>query len=182
MKKTLLLCIALTTLTLTGCSATGQFFRSLWPGSQHQAVPADEQQLQQNIRQCENDKQAEQCMAAGSRYELRGGDDYQRAMDFYQKALSLNAPEAFQAIGHLYENGYGVKQDYTTARQWYQRGADAGEGNAMLYLANMYRYGRGIEKNRHKALQYATQGCKKGNILACSTRKELLKNSRSTKH
>lgn len=175
MKKTTLIGIALITLTLSGCSSTGRFFSSLWPGAHSTTPPADEQQLQENIRHCNDDHQAQQCIAAGSRYELRGGESYSQAMTYYQKALSLQDSEAYQAIGHLYENGYGVRQDYGTARQWYQRGADAGEGNAMLYLANMYRYGRGTEKNRRKALQYASQGCKKGNILACATRKELLK-------
>ncbi|WP_276973166.1 tetratricopeptide repeat protein [Tatumella ptyseos] len=179
MKKTLTLCIAVITLNLTGCSTVGHFFGGLWPrGHESLQDRQSEKILQSHIQQCEQGKVAEDCIRAGSIYELRGGDNDARAMDFYRKALALNSPEAPQAIGHLYENGYGVTQSYREAHRWYEKGAQAGDGNAMLYLANMYRFGRGVDRNSRKALQYARQGCKKGNILACATQKELQKKVR----
>ena len=179
MKKTLTLCMAVITLNLTGCSTMEHFFGGLWPRGQESLQDRQSEKiLQSHIKQCNQGKVAEDCISAGSIYELRGGDNYSHAMDFYQKALSLNSPEAAQAIGHLYENGYGVTQSYSEAHRWYEKGAQAGDGNAMLYLANMYRFGRGVEKNNRKALQYARQGCKKGNILACATQKELQRTAR----
>ncbi|GAA0474777.1 MULTISPECIES: tetratricopeptide repeat protein [Tatumella] len=168
MKKTLILCM--TVLTLTGCSTLGNFFDGMFTGGSSDYP--DQQLLQQHISQCDTGMAAE-CIAAGSVYELRGGDNYPIALKFYQKGLALQSADANQAIGHLYENGYGVPQNYDTARQWYQKGADAGDGNAMLYLANMYRYGHGVTKDPRTALKYARMACKKGNILACSTRTQL---------
>ncbi len=175
MKKTLSVSIAVMALALSGCSTMNHWFGGMFAGNNNTPVRGDEQALQAHIQQCDTGQIADECIAAGSMYELRGGDNYTRAMRFYQKGLTLHSPDAYQAIGHLYENGYGVPQSYQDARKWYQQGADAGDGNAMLYLSNMYRYGYGVSKDRHKASEYARMGCKKGNILACAAQKQLLK-------
>ena len=175
MKKTLSVSIVVISLTLSGCSTINNFFGGMFSGNDHTPVRGDEKILQAHVQQCDTGKVAEDCITAGSMYELRGGDNYRLAMDFYQKGLALHSPDAYQAIGHLFENGYGVTQSYADARKWYQQGADAGDGNAMLYLSNMYRYGYGVSKDRRKAFEYARMGCKKGNILACAAQKQLLR-------
>lgn len=161
--------LAALALTLSGCSTYHRFvdyFSSSSPATPY----AQQAELDQHIKGCES-QQGEACLAAGTMYELRGSNYYSQALRYYQLGTGLKQPAAYSALGHMFENGYAVPQDLTRARELYQQGADLGDATSYLYLSNLYRYGRGVDKNLPKARQYASLACKKGNVMACSTRR-----------
>ena len=55
-----------------------------------------------------------------------GREDYDKAMEWYQRAAELGNLAAVYEIGVMYENGWGVAQDYDKAMEWYQRAAELG--------------------------------------------------------
>ncbi|WP_162984147.1 tetratricopeptide repeat protein, partial [Helicobacter felis] len=53
--------------------------------------------------------------------------DYQKAIEYYQKAADMGHAVAFLALGVLYENGQGVAQDYDKARRYFQKAVEIGD-------------------------------------------------------
>ncbi|WP_071432527.1 tetratricopeptide repeat protein [Rosenbergiella collisarenosi] len=173
MKFSLPASVAALALTLSGCS-TYHHFMDYFSSSSPTAVYPQQAELDQHIKACEQ-QQGEECIAAGTMYELRGSHYYSQALRFYQLATGLKQPAAYSALGHMFENGYAVPQDLTRARELYQQGAELGDATSYLYLSNLYRYGRGIDKDPAKARQYAILACKKGNVVGCSARNQIKK-------
>ncbi|WKX26819.1 tetratricopeptide repeat protein [Tatumella ptyseos] len=162
--------VAALALTLSGCSTYHRFV-DYFSSSSPTPTYAQQAELDQHIKGCEK-QQGEECLAAGTMYELRGSDYYSQALRYYQLGTGLKQPAAYSALGHMFENGYSVPQDLTRARELYQQGAELGDATSYLYLSNLYRYGRGVDKNQLKARQYASLACKKGNVMACSARRQ----------
>ncbi|MDE6743040.1 MAG: sel1 repeat family protein [Lachnospiraceae bacterium] len=52
--------------------------------------------------------------------------DYEMALEWYEKAADLGNMYAMNNIGDMYCEGYGVEQDYETALEWYEKAADLG--------------------------------------------------------
>jgi len=165
--------LAVLALTLSGCSTYHRLVDYFSSSSPSPLYP-QQAELDQHIGRCEQQQGAD-CIAAGTLYELRGKPYYSQALHYYQLASGLQQPAAYSALGHMFENGYAVPQDLSRARALYQQGADLGDATSYLYLSNLYRYGRGTEKNLVKARQYATLACKKGNVVACSSRYQIKK-------
>ncbi|WP_241622461.1 tetratricopeptide repeat protein [Rosenbergiella australiborealis] len=163
--------VAVLALTLSGCSTYHRFVNYFSSSSTH-ATYAQQAELDNQIKRCEN-QQGDACITAGTMYEMRGSQYYAQAVRYYQLATGLKQPAAYSALGHMFENGYALPKDLTRARELYQQGAELGDATSYLYLSNLYRYGRGTDKNRAKAQQYAELGCKKGNVVACSVRRQI---------
>ena len=53
-------------------------------------------------------------------------DDYQKAVELYQKACDGGAALGCYNLGFLYANGQGVKQDFPTAKQYFGKSCDLG--------------------------------------------------------
>lgn len=91
---------------------------------------------------------------AGYSYELGEGveQDYQRAADYYQRAL--DAPiygkvGSANRLGSLYYEGQGVPQDYAKAYQLLKWAYDQNPSNnwGAYYLGACYAYGRGTQQD-----------------------------------
>lgn len=67
----------------------------------------------------------------------------QQAISWYARAAESGYPEAFFALGRLFERGEGLPHNYREARQWYAKGAAANHVPSQLHLGLMLNEGRG---------------------------------------
>ncbi len=63
--------------------------------------------------------------------------DYQKALQWYQRAADAGSAVGMYSLGYMYEIGHGVTQDYQQARQWYQKAVAAGSGAAKERLQTL---------------------------------------------
>lgn len=80
--------------------------------------------------------------------------DYQKAVEYYQKAAALGNAMALNNLGMCYEHGYGVTQDYEKAKEYYEKAIAAGESvKAPLNLVRVKSIG---QINSKPASKYRT--------------------------
>lgn len=53
--------------------------------------------------------------------------DLNTAIELFRQGAYYKQSKAYQWLGFLYQNGYGVRQDLAEAKEWYQKGAAAGD-------------------------------------------------------
>lgn len=53
--------------------------------------------------------------------------NYQKAVELYQKGADLGDAGACYNLGHMYQHGQGVNQDYQKAVELYQKACDVGD-------------------------------------------------------
>lgn len=93
---------------------------------------------------------------------------YETALKEALKRVAANKHDAaaMTLIGHLYEQGYGVKQDYATSAQWYAAAAAEGNVQAIFSLATDKLQGRGVKKDVAGAIQLFQQAAAKNDPLS----------------
>jgi hypothetical protein len=64
--------------------------------------------------------------------------DYERAKEWYMKAVHAGSADAMKRMGDLYKNGWGVQQSDSAAIQWYLRARRAGSTVAAANLDAMH--------------------------------------------
>jgi len=82
--------------------------------------------------------------------------DYEKAMEWFEKAAALGDTQACHAIALAYFDGRGkvVPVNKTKAVQWLQRGADKGDRQSQYALAGAYLKGEGIKKSPDAARKW----------------------------
>ena len=63
--------------------------------------------------------------------------DYQQAINWYQKAAEKGNGWAQDMLGSFYEYGKGVDKDVNLALSWYQKAADNGNKHARTRLSRL---------------------------------------------
>lgn len=63
--------------------------------------------------------------------------DLDKAIELIRKGAYYKEPKAYQWLGFLYQNGYGVTKNLSEAKAWYQKGADAGDEVSIQRLKEM---------------------------------------------
>lgn len=101
-------------------------------------------QCTQTILNIANKGDAEACYQLGVKYEV--GEDVEqnnaRAIEFYQRAASMNHPEALYQLGLTYEFGnFDQEIDFSQAIELYKKAADLGHSDAQFSLGNHYADG-----------------------------------------
>ncbi|HEB81307.1 MAG TPA: hypothetical protein ENJ11_00430, partial [Gammaproteobacteria bacterium] len=81
--------------------------------------------------------------------------DYDKAAQWYLKAIKNGNVRALAHLGFLYERGLGVRRDLDRARELYQQAADSGDHSGQSRLAMLYLQGRGVEQDPKKAMELA---------------------------
>ena len=77
--------------------------------------------------------------------------DYQKAYEFYKKAIAIGDSSGYSGLGALYYYGKGVNQDYKKANVAFER-IGWWDPNRKL-LSDMYFYGQGVEVDYEKSYQ-----------------------------
>ena len=65
--------------------------------------------------------------------------DYQKALEYYQRAAKQNYPNAQFNLGLMYANGFGVPQNMTLSIKWYTKAALQNYAPAQFNLACIYQ-------------------------------------------
>lgn len=91
-------------------------------------------------------------------YEFGDGGaekDYDKALEWFEKAASGGDASAMFNIGVMYRNGVGVEEDHSKALEWYEKAADLGFSNAMFNIGALYvKGGYGVETDYAEALKW----------------------------
>ncbi len=86
-------------------------------------------------------------------------DPLQLAVDYLNRAISQQEPQAMVMLGQMYENGRGMPQDYGAAFRLYSQAAGEGDDEGALKLGSCYLAGHGTAADMDKAYKYYFQAC-----------------------
>ena len=92
--------------------------------------------------------------------------EYEKAVEFYQKAADKGYTNAQYNLGVMYDNGWGVRQDYIKAVELYQKAADQGNADALSNLGVMYESGQSVKQDYKKAVELFEEAAAQGNAFA----------------
>jgi len=90
----------------------------------------------------------------------------EQAMAYYQQALLLNEPDAFNSIGHMHLNGELGAKDIPAAISAFERGTDNGSTAAQVSLGYLHLTGNGLPLNRDKARELFEQAATADDVRA----------------
>jgi TPR repeat protein len=93
-----------------------------------------------------------------------GGADLNRAKSWYEKAAENNSPDAFYALGLMYETGQAGAKDLTRAFELYHQAAAAGpQADAEYAIGRMLLRGRGVARNATESVAWLKKAAQHGN-------------------
>jgi TPR repeat protein len=79
-------------------------------------------------------------------------ENFPQAIQFYTQAADAAYAPAQNALGALYDGGYGVDADPAEAARYYTLAADGGYTLSMENLAKLYEDGRGVKQDYARAI------------------------------
>lgn len=79
--------------------------------------------------------------------------DYVKAMEYYEKAASLDDANGYCRAALYLANGHSGVKDAVKSREYYEKAAGMGSCYAMVELAFLYENGDGVEQSYEKAYQ-----------------------------
>jgi len=80
-----------------------------------------------------------------------GAGDYGTARRLLKPLADQGDPDAQNALGVLYAQGWGVERDYDEALRWFRKAADQGHAKAQANLGDLYKDGLGVEQDYAEA-------------------------------
>lgn len=92
--------------------------------------------------------------------------NYQRAYDFFKKAMGQGSAEAQYAIGNMYYEGQHVRQNYDEAVRRFRKAADKGITDAKAMLGLCYLCGTGVSQNDEYGSDLLEEAAEEGSELA----------------
>ncbi|MBL1261655.1 MAG: sel1 repeat family protein [Thiotrichaceae bacterium] len=99
-------------------------------------------------------------------YELHTPADDHEAVKWYMKTAKKGNPDAFNALGLMYESGRGVIKNNDEAIEWFQLGAEQGDSEALFNLGRHYQQRPGAEQDYATAIQWYMKAASSGHPLA----------------
>ncbi len=111
---------------------------------------------------------AKASVALGFLYETVD-DDYEQALQAYQKAANQGDVYGTYDLALMYEYGKGIPVDYQQAKALFTAASNKGFSEAMNQLATLYFYGLGQERNNQMALMWYKKAASLGNGNALYT-------------
>jgi hypothetical protein len=100
--------------------------------------------------------------------KVRINDKFEKAFEYFEKAVNAGHSKAYNYCGLYWANGWGkCKVDLPKAVEFYQKGVAQGDDSAQNNLGYLYMYGgKGLKKDPKKAIQLMTAAAKNGNDSA----------------
>lgn len=90
-------------------------------------------------------------------------EDYEKAYDYFTKAIESEAPEARFQLGYMHEHGKGVPVTYSEAAYHYRYAALGGNRAATDRLVDFYLTGKGVSRDLGLAEFWIRHGISLGN-------------------
>lgn len=88
--------------------------------------------------------------------------DYAKAMEYYEKAASMDNVDGYCRAALYLANGYSGVKDAVKSREYYEKAAEMGSCFAMIELSFLYENGDGVEKSYEKAYELCTKAAGEG--------------------
>lgn len=88
--------------------------------------------------------------------------DYVKALEYYEKAASLNNADGYCRMALYLANGYSGVKDADKSRECYEKAAELDSCFALVELAFLYENGDGVEKNYEKAFELISRAAGQG--------------------
>ena len=92
--------------------------------------------------------------------------DYDKAMEWYQKAAEFGDPDGMCRAGVMYQTGRGVSKDYEKAMEWYLKATELGSSDAMDHIGTLYECGLGVPQDDSKAMEWYLKAAELGDAWA----------------
>jgi len=93
--------------------------------------------------------------------------DLDQAQMWYEKAVSKNFANAFNALGCFYLNDAYPQHNYQRAMELFQQLVEVrGDLTAMTHIGHIYHYGLGVETNFAKAMDFYKKAGQLGHLSA----------------
>jgi TPR repeat protein len=88
-------------------------------------------------------------------WKLEQRKDYVAAFALYQKGALAGHADSQNALGYMYDHGYGTARNPDKALEWWKRAAQQNNASAQYNIAMWYyRYQGGMEKNQKLVLEW----------------------------
>ena len=111
-------------------------------------------------RSAESDQLGQYAYEKGDTFYTK--KDFEKALEWYLLAAKMELTSAYDNIGWMYLNGYGVDKDYSEAVKWFKKAAKQGNVSAQYHLGFMYQNGYGVEKDYSEAVKWYREAAEEG--------------------
>ena len=91
---------------------------------------------------------------------------YEKAIEFYKKAIDAGNGAAANNLGNIYYNGNGVEQNYDEALKYFRKGAELGNRVATSNVGHCYRWGDGVAQDYVEAMKWLKKSSDMGSSWA----------------
>lgn len=88
--------------------------------------------------------------------------DYAKALEYYEKAASLDNADGYCRAALYLANGYSGVTDAVKSKEYYEKAAEMGSGYALVELSFLYENGDGVEKSYEKAFELIHKAAEAG--------------------
>lgn len=92
--------------------------------------------------------------------------DYVQAATWFRMAADQGHALSQYSLGHLYDDGLGVKRDKKRAAAWYYKAATQGDRESQYRLGKMYYAGEGVKQSNMLAVRYLRAAAAQGDDRA----------------
>ena len=92
--------------------------------------------------------------------------DYEKAVEFWKKAVSLGNVQAHNSLAICYLQGFGVEKDYDKVFNLSKVAAEKGIANAQCNLGNCYYNGIGVYRNKNEGVKWFEKAAEQGHSVA----------------
>ena len=92
--------------------------------------------------------------------------DYVQAATWFSMAAEQGHALSQYSLGHLYDDGLGVKKDKKRAASWYYKAAIQGDKESQYRLGKMYLAGEGVKQSNMLAVRYLRAAAAQGDDRA----------------
>jgi TPR repeat protein len=127
----------------------------------------DETNIDELLINAKNGNSLAQYLLGRTYYDGKGiHQNYDLALEWFQKAADQGNADAQYYLGNCYEDGEGVSVNQSLAFQWYQKAADQGHAGSQCNLGTCYSNGEGVPVNQSLAFQWYQKAADQGYAIA----------------
>ena len=98
--------------------------------------------------------------------KLYSKGEYEKAIEFYKKAIDAGNGAAAADLGNMYHNADGVERNYDEALKYFRRGAELGNRVATGNVGHCYRWGHGVAQDYVEAMKWLKKSSDMGSSWA----------------
>ncbi len=85
------------------------------------------------------DEKRKELFRKGQEYYDR--QEYQKAIEYWEKAAAAGSTAAMIQLGILYDTGTGVSRNWDKTMEWFQKAADSGDAVGVYNIGVLYENG-----------------------------------------